>query len=194
MAAPVKENVFSHLTFDEVRKQLEPYWPKEPQEKYSPWTKQKTPGQIRYAWFALRYGVPDYKFSQNTLKVQEPPPFILMLRDTIHSQMRDKREFDAVLANHCLQEASLGEHKDAETIHEPGDIVSISFTEKEGYERRFFYRDNGKIVDMPLLHGDVLRGRLDLLPHGLRPPFKHNQSESIVLTFRRTKYLAVPHP
>ena len=192
-SAPTKLNVFSNVTFDEVYEALNPYWPDKPQEKYSPWTKEKTPGQIRYVWFGLRFGVPAYTFSKNTLETKDPPPFILSLMDKLYALMPDVWEFDAVLANHCLEEASLGEHRDNEAMHVPGDIVSVSFTKESDYERRFFYREDGKIIDMPLKHGDVFRGRLDLLPHGLKKPLKHGKSESIVLTFRRTKLANVPH-
>ena len=186
LGSPGKLNLFSDLSYEEVYRELAPFWPERPQQKFSPWTQKFSDGVISYAWFCFRDGVEDYKFAKNTLPAVVAPSILKKIRTELSNYL-DAWNFDAVLANHCTEEAVLGEHRDNEKNHVPGDIVSVSFTKDPLYERRFFYREDGKKVNMPLVHGDVFRGRLDLLPHGLNPPLKGKRSESIVLTFRRVK-------
>ena len=186
LESPGKLNLFSDLSYEEVYEALADFWPERPQQKFSPWTQKFSDGVISYAWFRFRGGVDDYKFAKNTLPAVDAPPLLKNIRERL-SEYVDAFNFDAVLANHCTEEAVLGEHCDNEKNHVPGDIVSVSFTKDPLYERRFFYRADGVKVNVPLVNGDVFRGRLDLLPHGLNPPLKRKRSASIVLTFRRVR-------
>lgn len=173
--------------FGEALRELE--WPAEPQETYSRFRKPpEGPGKIYYSWYGLKGGVPDYTFSHKVLRVREAPEYVRRLMERIRGYVPDIFDYEAVLANHCLEDASLGEHKDNEGIHKGGDIVSLSFTADREYERRFYYvQEDGEKVHVPLLNGSLFVGRLDLLAHGLMPPLKAGRSESIVLTFRRVR-------